>query len=67
MPVHIERIVSDVTVVAGDLPLSKAQLDKIAEYVIACLDRRNHDRGQAEAATAIRPVSEPAMPGERTD
>lgn len=63
MPVHVEEMVTEVTVVDGDLPLTKAQLDKIADYVIACLEQRKKDRAMGQAATALRPMSEPPPPG----
>jgi len=61
--VHIEEMVSEVTVVDGDLPLTHAQLEKIADFVIARIDQRKRDREQGKAATRLRPMSEPPAPG----
>ena len=63
MAVHIEEMVSEVTVVDGDLPLTRAQLEKIADFVIARIEQRKRDRDQARAATKLRPMSEPPPPG----
>ena len=35
MPVHIGELSSDVTLVSGDLPLGEAQMEKIAQFVLA--------------------------------
>lgn len=59
MAVHVEEIVSEVTVVGGDLPLTEAQMERIAEFVIARIDRRAHQRAAARAATRLRPGSGP--------
>ena len=63
MTVHIQEMVSEVTVVDGDLPLTEAQVERIADFVIARLDRRNRDRNRAAAATELRPMSEPPAAG----
>lgn len=63
MPVHVEEIVSDVTVTGGDLPLTEAQLERIAEFVIARIDRRERERAAARAATRLRSTSEPEVTG----
>jgi hypothetical protein len=59
MAVHVEELVSEVTVVGGDLPLSPVQLERIAELVLARLDQRERDRCAARAATRLRPTAEP--------
>lgn len=63
MPIHIEELATEVTLVEGDLPLTHAQLCKIADFVIARLDQRERERTQARAATSLRPFSEPGPPG----
>lgn len=63
MTVHVEEMVSEVTVVQGDLPLTEAQLEKVADFVIARLEQRTRDRAQARTATELRPTSAPPAPG----
>ena len=65
MTVHVEEMVSEVTVVRGDLPFTEAQLDEVVDVVIARLEQRKRDRQQARAATQLRPGSTPLSPGER--
>jgi hypothetical protein len=57
--VHIEEMVTEVTVVDGELPLTQAQLEKIADFVIARLEQRRRDAARSREATALRPMSEP--------
>ncbi len=64
MTVHVEEMVSEVTVVQGDLPLTEAQLEKIAEFVIARLEQRKRDRARSRTATQLRSTAAPPPPGE---
>lgn len=64
MTVHVEEMVSEVTVVQGDLPLTEAQLEKVAEFVIARLEQRKRDRALSRTATQLRPTAAPPPPGE---
>ena len=63
MSVHVEEMVTEVTVVDGELPLTQAQLEKVADFVIACLERRERDAQRSREATSLRPTSEPPTPG----
>jgi hypothetical protein len=63
MTVHVEEMVSEVTVVQGDLPLTEAQLEKVVDAVIARLEQRKRDRALARTATQLRPSSLPPSPG----
>lgn len=63
MPVHIEELISEVTVLDGELPLSQAQLDKIADYVIAKLDQRSRDQRLSAEATMLGAGSRPGRAG----
>ncbi len=62
MPVHVEELVSEVTVLDGELPLTQDQLDRIAEYVIAQWEQRSRDRQRSRDATELRATSEPPSP-----
>jgi hypothetical protein len=59
MPLHIERMKSDVTIRDGS-GMTAADLDRIVNLVIARLDERARDAQRARAATTIgRQASKP--------
>jgi hypothetical protein len=65
MPVHIERMTSDVSVQDGDLALSQGQMDKLVSLVINRLEARARDAQKVQAATKVRrQVSAPLEAGE---
>ena len=61
MPVHIDEMVSEVTVVEGDLPLSEAQLDKLVMKVLQRLSEKQQEQAQAREATALRSSAMPRL------
>jgi hypothetical protein len=61
MPVHVERITTDLTVVDGELPLSQAQLDKLVALVLARLEREQRLAEQRREATIIRRSTIPRL------
>jgi hypothetical protein len=61
MPVHVERITTDLTIVDGELPLSQAQLDKLVALVLARLDREQRLAEQRREATIIRRSTIPRL------
>jgi hypothetical protein len=61
MPVHVERITTDLTVIDGELPLSQAQLDKLVALVLARLDREQRLAEQRREATIIRRSTIPRL------
>ena len=63
MTVHVEELVSEVTAVGETLPLTDAQVERIAEVVMARLEQRDRDRCKARAATQLRPMAEPPRAG----
>jgi hypothetical protein len=65
MPIHIERLTSDVSVQEGDVALTPSQLDKLAALVIAKLEERARETLKARAATKLtHQASQPLEPGE---
>lgn len=52
MPLHIERLTSDVAIGKGS-GLSPADVDKLVALVIARLDERARDAQRARAATTL--------------
>jgi hypothetical protein len=53
VPVHIEELTSDVTVVAGELPLTPAQIDKLVAIVMARIADREQAARRSRDATRI--------------
>jgi hypothetical protein len=54
MPIHIEELSSEVTVVEGDLPLTPAQIDKLARLVIKRLEEKQRAARRLHEATRVR-------------
>ena len=61
MPVHIEEMTSDVTVMGGELPLSQPQIEKLVQVVLARLDEKQRDRRQFREATTLRRAAAPPL------
>jgi hypothetical protein len=61
MPVHIEEMSSDVTVVDGDLPLSEAQLNKLVQRVLKALSDKQRESQQSREATTLRREAAPPL------
>ena len=57
MPVHIDELVSDITVIDGELPLSPSQIDKLVRLVIGRIDEQKRASVQRREATQVRPDS----------
>jgi phage FluMu protein gp41 len=53
MPLHIESLTSEVTVMDGDLPLSEKQIDKLVRIVMARLQQKARDVARQAAATCV--------------
>lgn len=65
MPVHIERLTSQVSVQDGDLSLTPAQVDKLVALVISKLEERAREAQRSRAATKLtRQASRPLEAGE---
>jgi hypothetical protein len=54
MPIFIEELSTKVTMQAGDLPLTPAQLDQIADYVLRRLAERQRDDHRSRIADGVR-------------
>lgn len=59
MPIHIEEMTSDVTVVDGDLPLTDQQLEKLVQLVIARIEEKQRDQLTYRESTTIRNQATP--------
>lgn len=59
MPLHIERMTSDVSL--QDLSLTPAQLDKLVALVINKLEERAREAQKARAATALKRQASPSL------
>jgi hypothetical protein len=57
MPVHVQEMTSEVEVLDGEMPLSDAQLKKVVDMVLRCLeDRRRTDKWTRDATELRRSV-----------
>ena len=65
MPVHIERLTSEVSVQDGDLALTPGQVEKLVALVISKLEERAREAQRGRAATKLtRQASRPIEVGE---
>jgi hypothetical protein len=60
MPINIEELTSEVTVVEGDLPLTPAQVDTLARLVMKRIEDKHRSAAQLRTATVIRRDVAPA-------
>jgi hypothetical protein len=64
MPVHIEELTSDVTVVEGEMPLSPAQIEKLVKLVCSRIADKEKDAMRTRGAAKVkRQSSAPFEPG----
>lgn len=64
MPVHIDEMVSDVTIVEGELPLTPVQIEKLVQLVMCRIADKHLDTQRSRAATKVRRQSTaPFEPG----
>ena len=54
MPLHIDEMSNDVTMVESDLPLTSAQIDKLVKLVLSRLADQQRDAERSRAATQLR-------------
>lgn len=62
MPVHIETMTSEVTVVEGELPFTAAQIETLVKLVLRRLAAKQHEAQQTREATALRREAMPPTP-----
>lgn len=53
MPIHIEQVTTDVAIFDGDVPLSDAQLERIAALAAARVEAGRRDADERREATSI--------------
>ena len=63
MPLHIEDIVNEVTVVDGELPLTEAQVDRLVAVVLKRLEGKQREARKREEATRLSGSAVPAAGG----
>ncbi len=54
MPIHVENMTSELTVVNGDLPLSEAQIEALVKVVLQRLERKQREDRLHREATSLR-------------
>lgn len=60
MPVYVNEMTTDVTVVDGELPLNEAQLETLVKLVLERFERQCRKAEQVREATELRPQAAPA-------
>jgi hypothetical protein len=59
VPIHIEEMTSEVTVVDGELPLSEAQVERLVLVVLKRLEGKRREAEKRRAATELRSGAAP--------
>ena len=59
MPVYVQRMTSDVTVIEEELPLSEQQIEKLVQVICERLEWKQREAKQSCTATTIRPQAAP--------
>ena len=54
MPVNVEQMTADVSIVEGELPFSEAQLERLVALVAHRLEQRARDKASSREATRFR-------------
>ena len=54
MPVHIEEMATEVTVLDGELPLTERQVEKLVCKVLERLEEKRRESHRIREATALR-------------
>ena len=54
MPIFIEELSTQVTMHSGDIPLTPAQLEQIADYVLRRLAERQREERRNQMADGVR-------------
>jgi hypothetical protein len=54
MPVHIEEMTTEVSVHAGDLPLTEAQIEQLVKIVMKRLADKQRDAQRVRDATQLK-------------
>ncbi len=54
MPIHIQKMTSDVLTFNGDLPLTEAQIEKLVKIIIKRIEESQRQNKQNREATTIR-------------
>jgi hypothetical protein len=61
MPLHIERLTSEVTLQDGELSLTPAQVERLAALVINKLEERAREASRIQAATKLKRQASPPL------
>jgi len=65
VPIHIERLTSEVSLHDGDFPLGADQVERLVVLVLARLEARQREAEQSRRATGLtRQASAPLEPGD---
>lgn len=60
MPVHVEEMTNEVTVMDGELPLTDRQVDRLVNIVLKRLEGKKREAEKRQDATQLRKGSSPS-------
>ena len=63
MPIYIEELSAQVVMHAGEVPLTRKQLDQIADHVLCRLAERQRDERRSRIANGVRGSALPQAHG----
>ncbi len=61
MPIYIEEISSEVTVIEGELSLTTEQMEKLTARILERLEQQQYEREQTYKAIRLRPQFAPSL------
>ena len=61
MPIEIQRLESDITVLDGELPLSERQFELLVQRVCERLEAKQREKQWAHEATVLRRSAAPPL------
>lgn len=59
MPVHVENMTTEVTLLDADLPLSEAQVEKLVKLILRRLEQNMKEGESSHEATTLRRTARP--------
>jgi hypothetical protein len=62
VPIYVDEMNSDMTMLDGELPLNESQLERLVQLVLKRLEAAQRAARQNEAATTLRRDSLPPLP-----
>ena len=62
MPIHIENMTSEVTVLDGDFPLTETQINQLVQLIMQRMEAQQQAQQYQQQATSLRTQAAPSLP-----